>query len=204
MKKSIIFWLILLTISSNLWCQYEKLIADTATKYKSAKTFEADVIQSVAISYADIQMDSVGKMFLSEGVFALEYTSPKYQFITYADGVVTLYMQEENSAVITNIPENAKNDLFNPADVINTDRAEYTFVREENDMVVFKVLDPDTPQADVKLFISKKDNSLVKIESDLGSGEFTTISLRNQRFNLPLSKQPNSFQVPDGVTIIRY
>jgi len=204
MKKIAILCLALLMTSTTLWCQYEKLIADTDAKYKSAQTFEADILQSIVVSYADIQMDSVSKMFLSNGVFALEYISPKYQFITYVDGVVTMYMQDENSAIITNIPENAKTDLFNPADLINTDTADYTFLNEADEQVVFKVTDPESPQADVKIYINKKDSQLVKIESDLGTGEFTTIVLRNQKFNQPLSKQPSSFQVPKGVTIIRY
>jgi len=204
MNKILFLCLTLLLTATSLWCQYEKLLSDTDTLYKSANTFEADILQTVAISYADMQIESIGKMYLANGTFALEYTSPKYQFITYVDGVVTLYMQDENSALITNIPEGAKSDLLNPADLFNSDISAYTFIQEEDGQVVFKVSDPETPQADVKLYINKSNNQLVKIESDLGTGEFTSIVLRNQKFNQPLSKSPSSFKVPEGAAIITY
>jgi len=203
MKTKVFFTLIMLLIIGSLFAQHEKLMADIDAKYKDAKTFEADIHQSVSMGYIDMQVDSIGKIYLSGGVFALEYTSPTHQFIRYADGEVTLYMAEENVAMITRIPENAKNDLFNPADLLG-DNMDYQFLREEDGLVVFRLSDPENPRADVQIYIDQRDSLLVKLTSDLGSGEQTVIELKNQRFNQPLTKDPNDFQIPENAVINRY
>jgi len=203
MKTKVFFTLTMLLIIGSLFAQYEKLITDIDAKYKAAQTFEADIHQSVSMGYIDMQVDSVGKIYLSDGVFALEYTSPTHQFIRYADGEVTLYMADENMAMITRIPENAKNDLFNPADLL-ADNMDYQFQREEDGLVVFKIHDPENPRANVQIYINQQESLLVKLTSDLGSGELTVIELKNQHFNQTLTKDPKDFQIPENAVINRY
>jgi len=203
MKTKAVLTLIMLLLIGSLFAQYDELISSIDAKYKDAKTFEADLEQSVSMGYIDMQVDSVGKIYIAGSVFAMEYSSPTKQFIKYADGEVTLYMADEDVAMITHMPQNAKNDLFNPADLLG-DNMDYRFLREEDGLIIFKIHDPENPRADVQIYINQRDNLIVKLTSDLGSGEKTVIELKNQRFNHTLSKDPNSFEIPPTAQVNRY
>ena len=199
MKKIIIVLLTVVLVVS-LFANHESLLNELKAKYSATKTFEADLSQTVNYTVHGMTIESTGRLYVDGDDFVIEFFAPMSQFVKVQKGVVTMYLQNENTAIKTAIGSERSN-LFNPKYIISLiSRMDYMYEREG--LLAFKVGIASEPNTDYRVYVSPKDKLLQKVESISKTGDITIINLSLQRFNQSLSKKLSDFVIPVGAQII--
>ena len=195
MKKTIliiylIFCIIALTAN---------ILENISAKYSNISSFEADISQTNFFSQIDYTLESQGKIFIFHNSFVIEYLSPIYQFIKIENEIVTMYSQQENTAIVTS---NAS--AFNNITSLFTEILTNKFVAGEvkNGLHEYTVLENFDSISNMKIFINENTNLLEKISYSDTEDNIVTINISNQVFNEALSKSIESFVIPENATII--
>jgi outer membrane lipoprotein-sorting protein len=203
MLKRFIFLLIAICVIATMSANHDKLLSDLQQKYAAIRTFEANLTQSINHPSLDIVMESTGRFWIDNDVFVIEYQQPMSQFVKLEKGRMTMYIADDNTAIISEDAGVLPGGAFIMSDLLGMD-SNFTFLRESNGLSVFRVTMPTDPSQNIRIHVNQRDVLLSKIEILGDSGEKTLIELTNQRFNRPLTKKLSDFFVPAGASIFHH
>jgi len=176
------------------------LIQNLKNRYLNLTTFEANFTQINYFSQHGITHESKGTFYLQNDTIILEYTAPDYQFLKSHNSLLTMYFQNENTAIIDTSENPITHTLLHFSNLLSQD---FEFYRKENNLYVYTILNPMELAHDLKIHINNQTNTIDIISYSDEFNNIITIRLDNQRFNRPLTKTVGEFVIPDGTYIIQ-
>ena len=199
MKKFFISYLLLFFVSTYFSNEYENLIENLRRKYNT-NTYEAKISQRNYFSDIEIELISSANFYLMNNICVIEYYEPVYQFIKISEFSMITYMEEQNIVYFTrNSDIINESNKFNFYNLLNSN---ISFSHQENDFLVFKLNTNVKNQNCLEIKIDPINLSIHSITYKDQNGDQTIITIEHEFFNLPLSKNIESFKIPENAVII--
>jgi outer membrane lipoprotein-sorting protein len=203
MKTKIILIIILLLISVGIFANHDRLLRDIERKYESVKTFEAELTMTRFYGWHDMVLTSSGKMYIDNGTYIVEFTTPDVQFLKLQNGMLYFYDKANNAAMIQKMEAIGMAGMINFATILNLNQR-YEYVATENGLLVFDVSTPEqNGNSNLRIFVNQRDLLVQRIEikDELDQSQMN-FEIGNQRFNGTLSKRASDFVIPANATMM--
>ena len=177
----------------------DELIQNLKNRYLNLNTYEATITQTNWFSEHDISLVSKGTLFLQGHTVVIEYTEPTYQFMKTDGRRLTLYTQDQNTAIISTDENSVLHLALHFSNLLNHD---FILLSANNNESIFQLSIPMEEVSDFRLYVDTVNTVINKISYKDDINNSVEIRFENQRFNQELSRNINTFTIPEGTAII--
>ena len=199
MIRKILIYTMFVLITTLLYATNDNLIQSLKSRYLNLNTFEATITQTNWFSEHDISLISKGTLFIEGYTVVIEYTEPTYQFMKTDGRTLTLYTQEQNTAIVTTDENSVMHLILHFSNLLNHD---FILLDTIDDESIFQLVMPFEEVHDFRLHVNTANSIINKISYKDDMNNTVSISFENQRFNQRLNREVNTFTIPEGTTII--
>ena len=200
MKKFFFNVILAFAFIATAYANQSELLSRVETRYKEFTTFEAHIVQTNYFTQLGYSLDSLGQVYMQDKNVVIEYHTPFYQFVKLVDDELTIYLDYEKTAIISHDKDMFTQTVLQFSEILNN---ELKFIDKNNSLLEFEVLKDFDFLSNMRIFINESTELIEKTTYTDESENIISVTFNNQAFNQNLSKQIESFKIPNDAMIIR-
>jgi outer membrane lipoprotein carrier protein len=187
----------------------DQILSGMEKRYANSK-FSARFLQESTIKAMEITDFASGKVYVRHpGQMRWEYEKPDRQVIITDGFKLWIYRPEDNQVMTGNAPEffrDGRGASFLSDIKILRNKFDITLLNSEKNLfheLKLIPLEKNMDVADIRLSVSKKSFAVARVVTYNFYGDETRIELLNSKFNVEMSDDLFSFEIPEGVDVLQ-